>query len=416
VTLTTFASWTQLAFLLAPRLLAYGGLDVIEPKERQLVYGPGHGPNPTSSLFEFVSKKIKTIDLPLGSEGFRVRRPEEVLSSGYGTPEDKFALFSALARFIYIPFHPLLVCAVEAPQARLPRPSLFSYLLIATAVRGQPEFLDPSLEVAPFGVIPANLRGKSALAAYQGIDKGANLNWWTRIPHRLPFASFQRVNVDAVLTTDGALNVKVRYTMRGDNELLLRVAFHQSPKEKWNEVAQLLALSDGFRGKITNVTASDPYATKTSFTVEYQIIQPKFVDWSKKPVRIPALLPQLALPDPPAKPAPGAATSAIDLGTPLDVETHLTLLLPAGTVARTPTATSVVRDYATFASQYQVSAGTITASRRLNFLSRQVPADRAADYNAFLRAVQNDQSQEFLLERPDHQGTVSTVPQPPPNQ
>jgi hypothetical protein len=189
--------------------------------------------------------------------------------------------------------------------------------------------------------------------------------------------------------------------MRGDNELLLRVAFHQSPKEKWNEVAQLLALSDGFRGKITNVTASDPYATKAPFTVEYEITQPKFVDWSKKPVRIPALLPQVGLPDPPAKPTSGAATSAIDLGTPLDVETRLTLHLPVGTSVHTPTGTSVERDYATFASKYQATGGSATASRHLNFLLRQSPADRAADYNTFVRAVQSDEAQEFILERPD---------------
>jgi len=182
--------------------------------------------------------------------------------------------------------------------------------------------------------------------------------------------------------------------------LLLRVTFHTTPKEKWNEVAQLLALSDGFRGKITNVTASDPYATKQPFTVEYEITQPKFVDWSKKPVRIPALLPQLGLPDPPVKPASGAATSAIDLGTPLDVETHLTLHLPARTTAGIPTGTSVERDYATFASKYQASAGAITAERHLNFLLREISAGRAADYNAFVRAVQNDEAQEFTLERP----------------
>src|SRR5260370_26130567 len=141
--------------------------------------------------------------------------------------------------------------------------------------------------------------------------------------------------------------------MRGINEVLLRVAFHQSPKEKWKDVAQLLALSDGFRGKISKGIASDPYATEAPFTVEYEITQPKFVDWSKKPVRIPALLPQLGLPDPPAKPASGAATSAIDLGTPLDVEAHLTLHLPARTTAGIPTETSLDRDYATFASHYQ---------------------------------------------------------------
>ena len=133
--------------------------------------------------------------------------------------------------------------------------------------------------------------------------------------------------------------------------------------------------------------------------MEYEIVQPKFVDWSKKPVRIPGLLPQLGLPDPPAKPASGAATSAIDLGTPLDVETRLTLRLPEGTSVHTPTGTSVERDYATFASKYQAAGGSVTASRHLSFLLRQIPADRAADYNAFVRAVQSDEAQEFTLER-----------------
>jgi len=105
------------------------------------------------------------------------------------------------------------------------------------------------------------------------------------------------------------------------------------------------------------------------------------------------------LPDPPVKTALGATSSTIDLGTPLDVETHLTLHLPEGTAVRTPTGTSVERDYATYASKYQASSGAVTASRHLNFLLRQISADRGADYNAFVRAVQNDEAQEFTLER-----------------
>jgi hypothetical protein len=223
--------------------------------------------------------------------------------------------------------------------------------------------------------------------------------WQTISPH-LPFASFQRVQVNANLTAEGSLEAKVHYSMRGENELLLRVAFHQSPREKWREVAQLLALSDGFRGKVTSVTASDPYATKEPFSVEYEITQPKFVDWAKKPVRIPALLPQVGLPVLPSKAISGTATSAIDLGTPLAVETRLTLHLPPGTIARTPTGTSVERDYATFASKYGASGSSmVTAERHLNFLRREVSAERAADYNAFVRAVQSDEAQEFVLER-----------------
>ena len=258
--------------------------------------------------------------------------------------------------------------------------------------------LDPSLEVAPFGIVASEFRGKPALSLtlFDGGDfTSAN---WRPLPTDLPFSASQNVNVDATLSADGVLGSKVHYTMRGDNELVLRVAFHQSRKEKWKDLAQLLSLTDGFRGQVTTVNASDPYATREPFTVEYVLTQPKFVDWSKKPVRIPALLPQLGLPDPPAKPSSGSATAPVELGTPLEVETKMTLHLLPGTNASVPAGTAVERDYATYSSQYFASASTLTATRRIKFVLREIPAARAADYNAFLRAVQSDEAQDFTLE------------------
>jgi hypothetical protein len=255
-------------------------------------------------------------------------------------------------------------------------------------------WLDLNTEVAPYCVIPPEFRKKNALVVGPAVTE-----LWRLVNTGLPFPAVQKVVIDASLATDGKLTAKVHYSLRGDNELLLRVAFHRAPKEKWKDLAQLLSLSDGFRGKVNGVTASDPYATREPFTVDYEITMPKFVDWTKKPVRIPALLPQLGLPDPPAKPAAGAAVSPIELGTPLEVETHMTLHLPPGTTAQTPTGTSVQRDYATYASQYSAKGQSITASRHINFLLREVPAERAADYNAFLRAVQSDEAQDFTLER-----------------
>jgi hypothetical protein len=407
VVLTTYGSWTKLASqlgnLLSPS--AANGSGTIFHKEIELV----REGNREESIYDFVSKKILTVDLPLGSTGFRTRRPEEILSSGYATPEDKVALFSALYRFTYGRFHPVLVSSSSAPQKQPSRPSIFNAVLIEIERDKQRLYLEPSVEVAPFAMVRADFRGKHALAGYQVFNGPSHE--WEQIPRDLPFPSSQRVKIDAAVGDNGTLSAKVKYTMRGDNELLLRVAFHQAPNEKWKEVAQLLALSDGFRGKITDVTASDPYATKEPFTVEYAIVQPKFVDWAKKPVRIPALLPQLGLPDSSAKPGSGTGTSAMDLGTPLDVETHLTLQLPAGTSARTPTGTSVERDYATFASKYAASGATVTATRHLNFLLREVQGDRAADYNAFVRAVQGDEAQEFMLER----GETAAQPAKPEN-
>jgi hypothetical protein len=198
--------------------------------------------------------------------------------------------------------------------------------------------------------------------------------------------------------------------------LLLRVAFHQSPKEKWKDIAQILSMSDGFRGQATNVSASDPYATREPFTLEYEITQTKFADWSKKQVRIPAILPLFGLPE--ALPKAGAAAAAVELGTPLDVEEHVTLRVPPGTTVTAPTGTSVERDYATFSSSYTTKGNSVTASRHLDFRMRQIPAARAADYIAFLRAVQNDEAQQFTLERvapssPETNPAAPSKPAPP---
>jgi hypothetical protein len=199
------------------------------------------------------------------------------------------------------------------------------------------------------------------------------------------------------VSSEGALSAKVKYTMRGDNELLLRVAFHQSAKDKWKEVANLLALSDGFRGQVTNVDASDPLTTKDPFIVEYELKQARFVDWSKKPVRIPPLLPLIGLPDAPSDAPGGQNADKIDLGTPLEVQTSLTLTLPTGTQVQTPVGTSVSRDYASFSSKYAATQNVVTASRHINFVKREIPGDREPDYNAFVHAVQNDQAQFLVL-------------------
>jgi hypothetical protein len=350
-------------------------------------------------IYDFVSQEIKTVDLPLGATGFHLRPVADVATSRYGTPEDKVQLFMALAAGAKTDASaPLLIGASKQLHAFIPTPIAFAHILVWAGMN----ILDPSLEVAPFRMLPASYRGSAAVyvGPMEEAHDGHSLVE-TVIPKDLPFPSSQSVQVNAAIDASGGVSAKVRYTMRGDNELLLRVAFHQTAKEKWNEVAQLLALSDGFRGKVSNTTASDPYATHGPFSVEYEITQPKFLDWSKKPVRIPAMLPLLGLPDPPAKTAHGAAATPIDLGTPLDVEVSSTVHLPAGTTAHIPTGTSVQRDFATYTSQYSAKDATLTATRHLNFIWKEIPADRAADYNAFLRAVQNDESQAFTLERND---------------
>ncbi len=406
VALTTFTSWTQLSARLAEKFETTEDIapEVIA-KSNDLTKSAEKPEEKIEAIYDFVSQKIATVELPLESNGFRPRALTEILSSGYATPEDKMVLFSALTRAAKMPAIVALAGAPDAAEQMLPRPSMFTHALVwtGTGKDGPGFWLDPSMEVAPFRMIGANLRGKPTFLLLPDEKENASLSRWLTVPVDLPFPASQQVNVDAVLAANGKLSAKVQYSLRGDNELLLRVAFHQTANEKWQDLAQLLSISDGFRGQVTNVNASDPSNTRHPFSVDYDIAMLKFVDWSKKPVRIPALLPQLGLPDASANAVAGAA--AIDLGTPLDVDTHATLQLPPGTTAHPPTGTSVERDYATFVSKYSVQGPdsngsvTLTASRHVHFLLREVPASRAMDYKAFVHAVQNDEAQDFTLER-----------------
>lgn len=404
ITLTTFSSWNQLADRLAAHLIpSEQDSRELSNKATSLV-GRDAGPDARmSDIYDFVSKKVRTVDLPLGATGFQAHKPAATLAAGYGTAEDKFVLFAALGNNFFGPARVGFVSSTsQVGAADPPSPAQFDHLLTMSGYPSVNFWMDLSIEVAPFRMIPAQFREKPVFVVGPAVE-----NRWERVDAPVPFPSSQKVEVRAAIDREGKLAAKVSYALRGDNELLLRLAFHQAPKEKWKDLAQLLSISDGFRGQVTSVNASDPYATREPFTVEYEITQPKFVDWSKKPVRIPALLPQLGLPDPPTKPTPGAATSPIELGTPLEVETHMTLQLPAGTTALTPTGTTVQRDYATFASQYSTKGLAITASRHTNFLLREIPATRATDYNAFLRAVQSDEAQDFTLEREDSTAPVT---------
>jgi Domain of Unknown Function with PDB structure (DUF3857) len=351
------------------------------------------------ALYEFVATKINTTDIPLGATGFRARPAVDVLNSGYANGEDKYALYAALGTAVNLRADAVLTGFCD--RRALAIPTVFKHLVILGTTKERQYWMDPAVEVAPFGMIsPSEAKCALLLRREFPVTDAAGQEW-IKTPTGPPFAAFQRVGVDAVIADDGQLTARVKYVLRGENELLLRVAFHQTPKEKWKDIGGLLAISDGFRGQVTNVEASDPLATEEPFIVGYELTQLKFVDWTKKPVRIPALLPQIGLPDPVVAPvlAPGKVLPKIQLGTPLDVQTSMTLRLPAGTRVQTPAGTSMDRDYGKYMSKYSSTQNTAVASRHIDFLKREVPGDQAQDYNAFFRSVQSDQGQRFVLVR-----------------
>src|SRR6202030_1070400 len=146
VALTTFTSWKQLSTRLAEKFEATENIaPPVIAKSNDLTKSAEKPEEKIEAIYDFVSQKITTVELPLESNGFQPRAPAEVLSSGYATPQDKMVLFSALTRAAQLPSIVALAGAPDAAEQMLPRPSMFTHALVWTGGGGPGFWLDPGM-------------------------------------------------------------------------------------------------------------------------------------------------------------------------------------------------------------------------------------------------------------------------------
>ncbi len=181
------------------------------------------------------------------------------------------------------------------------------------------------------------MRNKSALLVQSDGDGKI-----VETPADPPFLSTQHVEIDAQVSDLGKLTAKLRYFLRGDNEVALRLAFRRTPPNEWPQLGQTIAALDGIHGNVTSVKPSDPTDTENPFELDLDYEQPGYLDWAKKKTKVPVPLLSLGMPHSPDNPA-----DPIHLGSPLNITTSLKLT-PAGEFhrAQTPVGVSVARDYA----------------------------------------------------------------------
>lgn len=397
VQLTTFASWDELGRWLAPLLLERAQpSEAIRAKAEELARDRATSGDKIQALYDFVATRIRSVRLPFGAADYALHPAEEVLANRYGDSADKEALLIALAAAIGNPAYPVLVSSSRELDPEIPSPAQFDHVLTVIPLGEEQVWLDPEAEVAPFRMLSASLRGKKALALFPEESVHASAAQLLNTPSEPPFPSTQSVDVEATVSESGALAARVHYLLRGDAELLLRAAFHRTPPSQWNQLGQLLAVSDGFRGEVTQVRAGDPLATLDPYQVDYRISQAKYLDISGKSARPLLPLPTVGLPE--ASVDAAGNRQPIELGTPLETTTRLELTFPAQYVLRAPVGVAVVRDYAEYRSHYAVLGNRLVAERTVRFRLRELPAARASDYLAFVHAVRADAAQTLELE------------------
>lgn len=391
VQLTSFKDWAGVARWYAQ--FEHGSRRAgpqVKSKAEELIRGATSDMGKARALCAYVSQQIRNVDLPAVFGRLPARTPESVLASGYGDPEEKTELLAAMLETTGTRTDIVLISYRHKLERDFPSPAQFDQVLAVVNGSNETAWIDPNAQLAPFGFLPAPLRGESALLI--GANGSAEV---VKTPDDPPFPSTQNVEIEAQVSELGKLSGTARYSLRGDTEYVLRTAFHRASRAQWNQLAQTILTLDGLRGEATKVTTSDPLDTEKPFQLTIAFSDPSAFEWPMERTRIAVPLLNIALPDPPTK-----RGEPVRLGTPLDIVVHLRLRFPAGFRVSAPVGTAVARDYAEFKSSYRFENGELLAERALKFKLRELPASQIQDYLAFAHAVQADEAQPLDVENP----------------
>lgn len=393
VQITTFKNWEAIARWYSS--LEKGRTDPtpeIRAKAAELTVGKSSELEKMQAIYQYVSTNIRYVSLSFGLGRYQPHSAGEVFANQYGDCKDKSTLLVAMLDAAGIPGEPVLIPYERTLDFDVPSPSQFDHVITAVPdalpEKDQLVWMDSTAEVAPFRLLVRKLRDKSALLVPP--DGSGKI---VTTPADPPFLSTQKVEIEGEVSDLGKLNAKIHYTLRGDNEFVLRAAFRRTPQNQWKQLGQTLAALDGIRGEVTAVTPSDPAEIEKPFELTLEFNEPNFLDWSSKKAKVALPLLSIGLPG-----ADEDSSDPIKLGSPLDVDVSLKLTLPSNFSAQPPVAIAVARDYAEFKSSYNFKDHVLTASRDLNFKMREIPASRLSDYLAFTRAVESDETQALLVE------------------
>jgi tetratricopeptide (TPR) repeat protein len=390
VQMTTFASWEEMGRW-------YAGLEKdrrqptaeIRAKAAALIAGKATDLDKIEALYDYVAPNFRYISLSFGVGRYQPHSAEDVLHNEYGDCKDKHTLLASLLEASGYHASSVLINSGRKIDPDVPSPSQFDHVFTLLPLGKEEIFMDSTTEVAPFRLLAPVLRKKQALIIPQ--QGTAHLE---ETPADPPMMNRQFSEVDGKVTELGKLEAHVRYEMRGDTELYMRMLFRHVPRNKWTEWLKGITAYSGLSGEVSDVNVSDPAATHEPFKLEYKVEVANFFDWSKKKADLILPLSQISM----AEANDDDDTDPVKIGSPVEFVYRLRLEFPAKYSERSPLPFAMKRDYAHYEASYKADGNVFTAERKLTTSMNELPAVRNSDYTAFRRAVLADTTQHFSID------------------
>jgi tetratricopeptide (TPR) repeat protein len=384
VQITTFRDWNEVGqwfrSLSASRAVP---TPQIRAKADELTRNAKTDPEKIQAIYDYVSTRFRYIGISLGIGRYQPHTAEDVLSNDYGDCKDKHTLFAALLAAENIKAYPALISSTTKIDPEVPSPTQFDHVITAVPKDNGFLFLDTTPEVAPFGYLIADLRNKEALVIPD--NSPATL---VKTPEGLPFKSFFNFQADGTLDDAGTFESKMQLSIRGDAEIVYRLAFRRAGQSQWKGVAQQISSGLGFGGTVSDVTAASPEATDAPFHVEYTYNRKEYGDWGNRSIVPP--LPLLFLPAVPDD--ADKKLKPLQLVPPEEWLYQGTMRLPPHSTPHTAVPVDLHEEFADYHSSYSVSNGVMHFERRLTTKTHEIAPSQIEAYSKFLKAILNDEN------------------------
>lgn len=382
VEISSFKSWDELGRW-------YGGLQQervaptaeIKAKALELTKDAKTEDEKLHVLYDYVATHFRYIGVAFGIGRYQPHSAADVLDNSYGDCKDKHTLLASLLQAVGISASPALINSTHDVDPDVPSPAQFDHVITAVHRGKDLVWLDTTSEVAPFGVLLANLRDKQALLI------GPDGSVLVKTPDKLPIESYDRFQLTGTLSDAGELKASMKDEVRGDGEVVLRSAFHYVAQPQWKELIQRISYGMGFAGTVSDVSATLPEKTTEPFRLEYSYDRTDFSDWvASKRITVP--MPGLGLAS--LNDEYEKSGQPVRLGTPSQLDYLTELKVPQGYSIEVPTNLDVKTDFAEYHSKYSLKDGTIHAERQLTILEKEVPASEYAKYREFVHKIDDD--------------------------
>ncbi len=321
----------------------------------------------------------------------------------YGDCKDKHTLLATMLQAAGIEAWPVLIHATQKLDPDVPSPGQFNHLISVVPRGKELLWLDTTPEVAPVGLLLANLRDKQAL-----VMPSAGPATLMTTPAQPPFSSFQNFSAEGKLSSEGILTMHVRQDTRGDAEVLYRFGFRNVASAQWKDLGQRISNASGFGGEVSDVTASVPDDTDQPFQFTYEYKRKDYSDWSNH--RVVAPLPWFGIES--AASEDVKPEEPVKLGALGDVVYQSKITLPAGFAPKYSDKKDVSEDFADYHATYAIDNGVMTVTRRLTIKKSEVPLASWEPYKKFCKVLSEERDRYVNLdsgttEYPAGEGTSS---------